>query len=366
MDRSPSERRGRYLLGLLVLVAVVVLWVASSMFIQAIFNENFQKPFFLTYFSTSLFALYLPSYWLTNAWKRYRSGREEAAIQSLTHGTGQQQLHWKSVGRISLILCPNWFLMNYLFNWSLSKTTTSSNTILSSTSGLFVVVLSAVWLKERVQIANVAGVLFTLAGAVCVGFGDQQADVNTVWGDVAALSSAVMYAVYSLLLRRLVDEDRTSMQLLFGCIGVLNMLILWPFFFILNVSGLETFAAVPNKVLLMLFINGLFGTVISDFMWAKAVILTSPLICTIALTMTIPLAMVADFVINQKHFSPLYITGSVLVFVGFVLVNWKFKQSMEDEVEYEAIEKSDLDYEAEEGGLLADVTSDSASDACDL
>lgn len=50
----------RLILGLVVLLLVDVIWVSSSEITQYIYkNEKFDKPFFTTYFKTSLFSLYL-------------------------------------------------------------------------------------------------------------------------------------------------------------------------------------------------------------------------------------------------------------------------------------------------------------------
>lgn len=47
------------------------------------------------------------------------------------------------VMNISIIFCPIWFLANYCFNEALSLTSVSSNTILSSTSSLFTLLIGA-------------------------------------------------------------------------------------------------------------------------------------------------------------------------------------------------------------------------------
>ena len=72
--------------------------------------------------------------------------------------------------------------------------------------------------------------------------------------------------------------------------------------------------------------NGFFFTVVSDFLWAQSVLYTSPLIATLGLTLNIPLAMLYDAFAHGKHFGIVYIMGSLLVFCGFVAVNWKFSK----------------------------------------
>jgi hypothetical protein len=53
-------KNSKKLIGVILILLVICIWVFSSEIIQYIFkNMNFKKPFFLTYFSTSLFSIYL-------------------------------------------------------------------------------------------------------------------------------------------------------------------------------------------------------------------------------------------------------------------------------------------------------------------
>lgn len=64
-NEPPSTPKRRYIVGLILLGFVICLWVGSSTLIQAIFDDmKFHQPFFLTYYSTSLFTLYLPFFYL--------------------------------------------------------------------------------------------------------------------------------------------------------------------------------------------------------------------------------------------------------------------------------------------------------------
>jgi hypothetical protein len=54
------RRPGRFGFGLFLVLLVVLIWVGSSALIQYVFKDtNFNRPFFLTYFSTGLFTVYL-------------------------------------------------------------------------------------------------------------------------------------------------------------------------------------------------------------------------------------------------------------------------------------------------------------------
>ncbi|XP_055248073.1 solute carrier family 35 member F5-like isoform X2 [Gorilla gorilla gorilla] len=78
----------------------------------------------------------------------------------------------------------------------------------------------------------------------------------------------MLYAVYIVMIKRKVDrEDKLDIPMFFGFVGLFNLLLLWPGFFLLHYTGFEDFEF-PNKVVLMcIIINGLIGTVLSEFLW---------------------------------------------------------------------------------------------------
>ena len=51
-------------------------------------------------------------------------------------------------------------------------------------------------------------------------------------------------------------------------VGFFNFIVLFPFFFIFNYTGIETFEWPNSKALGYLALNAILGTVISDYCWA--------------------------------------------------------------------------------------------------
>lgn len=98
------------------------------------------------------------------------------------------------------------------------------------------------------------------------------------------------------------------------------MLLSWPIFFILHYSKLERFQIPSLRVIAYLLINGLVGTVLSDLLWSLCLLLTSPLLASIGITLTVPLAMIIDLILKKKTFHFTYIIGAIAVVIGFVLV----------------------------------------------
>lgn len=67
--------------------------------------------------------------------------------------------------------------------------------------------------------------------------------------------------------------------------------------------------------------SGLLDNVLSDYLWAKAVLLTSTTVATAGLSIQVPLATIVDSLIgNVPH--PMDYVGAVAVMIGFTGLNF--------------------------------------------
>ena len=120
-----------------------------------------------------------------------------------------------------------------------------------------------------------------------------------------SLLSAVCYGLYAVLLKRRIppeDEENFKFSYFLGFVGLFNMVLLLPVFPILHYSGVETFQWPNHAALAEMTLNAVIGTVISDFCWAKSVVLLGPLITTLGIALTIPISMVVDSFYESRHF----------------------------------------------------------------
>lgn len=289
---------GTKALGFILLLAVVVLWVASSTIIQVLFVEvEYFKPFFLTWFSTSMFSFYL----LSLIWKK----REFSEV--------------KEIAKTAAPFCIFWFGANYLFNLSLGMTTISSNTILSSTSGVITLVLAVIFLKETPDILKFLAAMLAFGGVSCIALADKDEGRESLIGDFLAFAGAIVYGCYCVLLKK--KADKVDMVMFFGCVGILNAFLFSPFFLLLHFTGFETFELPGQLEISVLILNGIFGTVISDLLWALSVRYLNPALCTIGLSLTIPLSLATDNIMYHKVFDGLYFGGGVLILAGFIIMS---------------------------------------------
>ncbi|XP_055708442.1 solute carrier family 35 member F5 [Phlebotomus papatasi] len=399
------NRTQKLILGTLLLLLVDVIWVSSSELTKFLYeDDNFDKPFFCTYFKTSMFTIYLLALGLLAPWRdscpapqsttvgmnnntpnytlmdhnadedsvfvnggpttslsdssfvpvkvegvsgtdsddssirsvRFSKMAEvremsphdatEALMSRLSYSASlrmrRQKSHHKTA-RTALMFSILWFVANYLFQLALEPSDTSMVTLLSSTSSLFTLVLAAAFPSasgDKFTLSKVTAVAVSIAGVTMVTLSELE-EPKMSKGIFLALTSAFFYASYLVLVKRKSDtEEKIDIPLFFGFVGLWNLLLLWPIFFVLNFSHVEPFEFPNRHQFSVLFLNGLIGTVVSEALWLWGCFLTSSLIGTLAMTFQIPLAMLFDVVLRGKNYPLLFYLGSIPIIFAMIFV----------------------------------------------
>jgi solute carrier family 35 protein F5 len=152
--------------------------------------------------------------------------------------------------------------------------------------------------------------------------------------------SAVGYGAYAVMIRVLCprDESTMSMQLLLGYVGAFNAVVLSPIaVYVLvfpqripqtsnadddAIPSSDTVQRLTLVVFGYLVAKGMMDNVLSDYLWARAVILTSATVATVGLGLTIPLAFCSDWIMGHDYvLTTTSVLGALSVLAGFVLVN---------------------------------------------
>lgn len=62
---------------------------------------------------------------------------------------------------------------------------------------------------------------------------------------------------------------------------------------------------------------------VSDYTWAYAMLLTTPLIVSVGLSLTIPLSLIGQIIISSQYTGALYWVGAVVVVLSFLFINYE-------------------------------------------
>jgi len=349
------ERR-EYAIGIVLLLIVVLLWTLSNFVTQDLYETGYNKPFLVTYMNTSAFSFYLIPLFLRRWWKgKYgslpsvdqRSSNEyqpialddETTEHSLTrrHSAPEDPLAPltdRQTANLAVAFCLLWFIANWTVNASLGYTSVASATVLSSMSGFFTLGIGRVFGVERMTAVKVVAVCTSFLGVLLVSLSDSSPivpadpsppgvhiiDVNSwaIWGDFLALASALFYALYVILLKvRIKAESRVDMQLFFGFVGLCNVVACWPIGVILHLTGGEVFELPPSQKAWSAILLNMVITLSSDYLYVVAMLKTTPLVVTIGLSLTIPVAVIGDF-LRLRPTKGEVIVGALLVLLSFI------------------------------------------------
>ncbi|GIM05416.1 hypothetical protein Vretimale_9923, partial [Volvox reticuliferus] len=263
-------------------------------------------------------------------------------------GDGSGEVETSQIVRAAFVVAPVWFAAQLAFTASLEYTSVTSNTVLSSCSSLFVYLGSLALGQEIGSALRLASVVAAMAGTTLVALGDKRNEdngssggseggggsrgggSNPLFGDVLTLIAAALYALYTIMMKRLlVKDDAIVMALFFGTIGVLYFSVLVPVAGTLALAGSAVVRRVTSRALGLALVQGLIDYVAADYAWARAVMLLGPTATSCGLAMQIPAAGVIDAILNGSRLSwsespgslAQFVIGSLLIICGFIGVS---------------------------------------------
>jgi len=196
--------------------------------------------------------------------------------------------------------------------------------LIIATIPVFVVILAALFLKEKITFRKAIGITTALFGVIIISIlGTEEASIQIerTYAAIAVLIAAIMGALYTIAGKKLLSRyngiSLTTYAILFGSIGLI------PF---LNKSLITEISTMQPVTWFALIFLGIFSTVTAYTIWYIALELKTASEISIYLYAIPVISTIASFILFKDEITTYFILGGIFVIIGLYLVNKKNKK----------------------------------------
>ena len=135
----------------------------------------------------------------------YRMAFASIILAIPAHKKVREALRILSRRQIVLLLTSGIVLGLHFASWvtSLFYTTISNSTIIVATQPIWILLMEATILKEKIRVQSIIGMIVAVAGMVIISHGDFNLGREYIIGDLLALAGAIFAALYMFIGRQL-------------------------------------------------------------------------------------------------------------------------------------------------------------------
>jgi drug/metabolite transporter (DMT)-like permease len=225
---------------------------------------------------------------------------------------------WKLLGMMGLFEPCLYFIFEAL---ALEHTSASQAGMVTATLPLMVAVIAALWLKERVTRANIAGFLLAIAGVWWLSVSGEANEhaPNPMLGNFLELIAMICATGYIITLKRLTDRYTplflTAMQAVIGAIFFLPALFIFPApETVPQLTGAASLAVLYLGTVVTILAYGLYNYGVSRIPVSQAS----------AYINLIPVfSLILGFTVLGERFTLPQLLASAVVFSGVVISQWR-------------------------------------------
>ncbi|CAI2321594.1 unnamed protein product [Caenorhabditis sp. 36 PRJEB53466] len=234
------------------------------------------------------------------------------------HPSLECQFHLsKHVKYTLFFFAPLWLMCSFTYQAALAFTSVSSLNLISSSSSVFVIAFAICFpsASNRFSAYKCVLVSINIAGVLIVSH-----YIPSFVGALFAQISALSYAVYLFAYGHFEEKyGKVDINLMFGTIGVLALVVGTPTLNVLDKFGIEQFHPLPNVTQFSsILLSALIGTIVADYLWLLAAGMVDSLTVSLSLTLSIPLSFLADTVIRDKSPTLAQVIASIPILLAFV------------------------------------------------
>lgn len=215
------------------------------------------------------------------------------------------------------------FLYSYLFNTGSVTVIAGVSSFIISTAPIFTLIISRIFLKERVKTICWIGVIISFVGLAGVTL-SQITDFSFNFGVALLICAAVSSAVYTVVVRKITLTSPSEQGPPYTALETTTYTILigTVFMFVFIPSALREIPESTFSVNILVILMGLFPSAIGYLAWSYALATTRKVAHVTVFTYMIPFvsALIAYFWLNEM-LTIYALIGGVVIIAGMLITN---------------------------------------------
>lgn len=238
-----------------------------------------------------------------------------------------EQIEKKDVWKVVIASFLGLFMTQFSFLFAITQTTAIDASIMSTLCPIMALIISAIFIKEKISWSGVAGIALSLIGVLiliynCVSI-RSGADRTSIWGILGMVTNTLCFASYVGIFKPLIQKYSvvTFMKWMF----LFSSLMALPFSF--GAFGASNLAAVPMDVMWQVIYVVVGATFIAYFLIPIGQKRLRPVVVCMYTYVQPVIAMVIALMLGLDTLNALKVLATVLVFTGVGLVNFVPKES---------------------------------------
>jgi len=230
----------------------------------------------------------------------------------------------------SIFLLGFFGVMVYHFglNYGEQYITAGAASLIIATSPVYIVILAAVFLKEKITFFKFLGIILALFGVIIISILGRQGEkiqIQTAFAAIAVLIAAIFSAFYTIAGKKLLSRynglSLTAYAILFGSIILVPLSIF-------NSSLINEVSNMQFETWFAVIFLGVFSTVIGYGIWYMALEIKTASEISVYLYAIPVLSTIASYLLFKDTITIFFILGGIFVIIGIVLVNMRQKNSI--------------------------------------
>ncbi|KAH7719714.1 Drug/metabolite transporter [Aphelenchoides avenae] len=222
------------------------------------------------------------------------------------------------VVRYMLYFAPTWMMGSLLGQAALVFTSVSTSYLINASSPLFVLIFGTFLsrnIHDQFSFTKLLLVLINFGGVAVVSKFSA-----SILGSALNILATMVNALYlTAVSAYTAKHGKIDMDLMIGVSGLFTLFASIPSLYFAHVTGVEPQLPPPTSWELFLVCTNCFiGSVLMDYLWLYATVLTNSFISSLSITLSIPLSMLADAFFRKQPPHTANMIASVPIMMSFI------------------------------------------------